>query len=484
LSDVPAQREHLTLWAQEQKINIRQWFVDNNVSAGKAAEKVGRQGYLDLVEAIKEDKVRTVLVVEPSRVAREWGDGGLFLRLMAEKRVHVVVVSAHREVRVYDADQFADHVYTSTRYSREQTERMTNWRARKDRAGEHAAGNPYGWVREPIIVDRQIKTRWTHHPEQYAICRRIVDELLGGSTPGQVANALNVDGIPGPGSEHHKRDVQWTSRTVRQMVSMPRWAGWYGRPIDSKRYIDYEMVRPSDEFPPIYRDMDERDAVMAILEKGRRRVGYSPKSHRLLSGMVRCARCEAKLISEGSGGSRTYVIRHAGRSNARRTNGTPCTGPLSIDGQDVEDLVTIEVAAYIARRGWEQTSQGEDTAKLETQLQEALSRRAALVAEIAANPKRASLLYAAADTVDDEIADLERRAEAARKTVRHIDGTDAARKWASDDIDERRSVLADLVDCVTIEPGPMVRRNGMVWERLPFDPERVQVRYHGWRDER
>jgi hypothetical protein len=90
---------------------------------------------------------------------------------------------------------------------------------------------------------------------------------------------------------------------------------------------------------------------------------------------------------------------------------------------------------------------------------------------VAANPDLAEDLREALALVRDELANLDAKIASTRAKAVTLDGEDLARRWLSEDLTARRTVLADLVSRVDVGIG----RQG----RDSFDNhvDRVRVRY-------
>nr|WP_255356776.1 recombinase family protein [Thioclava sp. SK-1] len=83
-------------------------------------------------------------------------------------------------------------------------------------AGKSAGGQTFGYraVRAFDETGERLRGDLDIHPEEAAVVRRIMEDYAGGLSPKKIAEALNLERIPGPrGGSWGGLDHSWQSRT-------------------------------------------------------------------------------------------------------------------------------------------------------------------------------------------------------------------------------------------------------------------------------
>ncbi|HEY2178076.1 MAG TPA: recombinase family protein [Caulobacteraceae bacterium] len=180
-------------------------------------------------------------------------------------------------------------------------------------AGRLPGQPPYGYAADPGVVDGAVvKGRWRTVPAEAAIVRRIFADYLAGASPGQIAAALNAQGVPSP------RGTLWAAQTIRgcpaRATGILNTAAYngeivWGRTVGAKdrrsgtvrsRIADPARMRrvPREDLRLV--DAATWAAVKArqdVLAHGRPEAARTPRH--LLQGLLRCAGCGRPMRATG-----------------------------------------------------------------------------------------------------------------------------------------------------------------------------------------
>lgn len=204
----------------------------------------------------------------------------------------------------------------------------------------------YGWIRKGSDAGRIIE-------QESEIVRRIFREFLDGETPTAIARELNLDGIASPSGK------MWDVPTVKVIITNPRYAGmalYRGshRLESSKQHDGISKLLTDDAGNPLMGSWDAiispNDWFKAQNEANHRReannvdrtnYGGRERGKYLLSGIVRCSKCQTPL--EGRFSKRLNYAAY--RCPARGRSGA--CGSTSRKMQPIDDLVEILMQEYI-----------------------------------------------------------------------------------------------------------------------------------------
>ena len=288
---IPTQLEDCRALAERHGWSVVDEFCDAGFSAYKGNRGPG------LAQA-KERAIRSapcVLVVQDlDRLARGAGDapgaadhlGELFFAL---RRQGVTLWS----VRTGEVDSLRAVLEGERGYS-ESERKSTAVRAGLKRRAER--GQPVGAIPEGYCVEGSIDANGRAHTERVidserrAIVDRIMDSVEAGHAFGEIARALNLDGL------RTRRGKRWTARPVRHIVLNEDYTGATGYP----RLID----------------PDRWQRIVAGVRSGRPRTGRRPAAAYLLKGVGFCGLCGGPLYVRPLAAGRFYVC-----ANVRQATG-------------------------------------------------------------------------------------------------------------------------------------------------------------------
>jgi excisionase family DNA binding protein len=289
-------------------------------------------------------------------------------------------------------------------------------------------------------------------PEEAALLQEAARRILAGETLGMVVRDWKDRGIPGPRSSY------WSVHALRWTLIHPRLAGW----------ITYKgEILGRGTWPAILDDTTSAELRLHLADPTRGKQSYSAPRH-LLVGFLRCGRCGGRLNTRPcrNGKYRAYVCQQKPRG----------CGNLGIRVHQLDALVTREALAKIeelrGRALWWGARQPDPS------LAETIER-------YRNDLHRAGQDYYVEHIIDRkqflEIRDrLNRALVQERKEIvplrvdrllRRFKRRSPLTEWPNLSLEERRAVLAVVVDHVVIHPAP--RGTGR------FHPERVEIRWFG-----
>lgn len=284
--------------------------------------------------------------------------------------------------------------------------------------------------------------------EEATIIRECVRFVLGGMSVRWIAGELNRRGIKTSAGN------AWHPGPLGKLLVSERIVG--------KRVHHGEVVGKAD-WPAIIDEVTHKRVVVTLA--ARTPVGRRGRTPWLLTGLLRCERCGAALVSNTDiGGIRRYVCRKA--------PGYKGCGGLGIKAHDLEellgDLVTERLADVEARRS---AVAGPDDGDEIAELDRIAAMRVELADDkVAGRVSRETALEDAA-ALDRHQRAIETELAAKVHAVAPLDFVIAegfvGRRWEDLKAHEQRVVLDALVDHVTVAPAS-------TRGSTKFEPERVR----------
>lgn len=309
-----------------------------------------------------------------------------------------------------------------------------------------ASGLPHGGVR-PFGYEAD---RMTVRPDEAAVIVAVVARFLAGESLRSLAVWMTDQEIPTV-----RGAAVWQTTTLRNFIKSPRIAGL--------REHRGEIVGTA-AWPAIISVEDHRRVLARIAElaSSSRR---SPRRY-LLSGMLRCHKCEGRLFSSARTNSRRYVCMsgpdHGG------CGGTYVTAP------PVEELIADAVLYRLDSPEMAETLTGRaaDTSEASA-LADTLAADRAQLDELAglyaSRQIGAREWMTARRPIEDRISDTERRlARLTRsETIAGLagQGAELRRQWSTLNLTRQAAIVAAVLDHAVIGPGDPAARS--------FDPARV-----------
>jgi DNA invertase Pin-like site-specific DNA recombinase len=263
-------------------------YRDTDRSASRFATKV-REDFKRLIDDLERNTFDADILAiwESSRGSRRVGEWVDLVDLCKERSVRIWVTT---HGRLYDPANARDRrSLLEDAVDAEYESDKTSERIRRDVLASAEKGKPHGKNIFGLqrVYDEQTREllRVEEHPAQAPVVKEAARRILAGETFYAVAKDFNERGIPArrPTRKDHRSNYGWTAPAVKQMLTMPAYAG--------KRQHQGEIV--GDAIWPAlieFETWQKLQTVMSPVE--RKRTNDWPAKH-LLAGIALCGVCGA-----------------------------------------------------------------------------------------------------------------------------------------------------------------------------------------------
>lgn len=416
-------------------------YVDDDVSAysGKA-----RPQYRAMLEAIREGQVDAVLVWHMDRLHRRPIELEEFADVCTRAGVKDVV-TLHGEFDLGTGDGLLVARLMAAVAANESDAKSRRTKRKQRELAERGLPSgggvrPFGFAPDRLHLDEA----------EADVIRTLATRLLAGEPLVSLVKWLQENDV------HTVTGKEWRSPTIRNLLMSPRIAGL--------REHQGQVVGKA-AWPPIIPEADY-ERIVALLSDPARRTNRTARTY-LLSGLVRCGKCGAKMVTGRSRERRRYMCRTGPDFGG-------CGGIMI--SATVEELVTDAVlyrldtpelaAAIDGRQRADETSAAlsesiaEDTAQLDE-----------LAGLYATKQITAPEWIAARKPIEGRLqANRRRQANRAGSTVLagHIGNASALRReWPQMNLGRQAAIVRALISHITIGPGTQGARS--------IDPARVAI---------
>lgn len=310
------------------------------------------------------------------------------------------------------------------------------------------AGRPHGGGRRPFGFNDD---RITHRAEEAATFREIAARALAGESLTSLARWLDATGV------RTVKGNPWRTPTLRELLTNPR--NW-----GLRTHLDAEPVKAVWE--PIISQADGERLRTMLLDPARR-TNRTARRY-LLSGLCRCGRCGAVMVSHPRGEVRRYACKTG--VNQKGCNGT------YIAAASLEEFI-VEAVLYRldspemgkALAGGVDTD--EDVVRLNETVRELTASRNDFARMLANGEVTKQEWSVMRETVDSQLrlaqgslANLTKRT-AVDAYIGKAD--DLRRQWADLNLTRQAAIVKAVLNHVTVVPAAVRGRHGL-------DPDRIQ----------
>lgn len=416
-------------------------YIDNDLSAysGKA-----RPAYQRLLDDVRDGLRDGVIVYHMDRLTRRPIELEDFVAALDQAKVTAVrFVSGHSDLGTADGLTMA-RILAALAANESATKSR---RVRRKMEQNAAAGLPHGGNPRPFGYEAD---KVTIREDEAFVLRTLAARFLAGESLRSLAVWLESEGIPTVTGK------QWRTTTLHDMLASGRIAGLREH---------QGVVVGAATWPPIISEDDHHRILARMAERavsGRR----TPQRY-LLTGLLRCGKCQGRLWSSPRKDTRRYVCL-SGPDHQGCGGITVTADPLErliadavmyrLDTPALADALAGKTAAddqmaAVAER------LSEDTAQLD-ELATAYSARAITMRE----------WMHARRPIEERINDAQRRLARATRTdaLRGLVGNgDALRtQWAGLSLGRQHAIVSAILDHAVIAPGTQGARS--------LDPDRVK----------
>lgn len=421
---------------------VAEEYVDNDLSAysGKA-----RPSYARMVADIEDGARDAVLAYHVDRLTRRPLELEQLVGVLGKAGVRDVRFVAGGDLDVANGDGLLIMRVLSAVAAGESDNKSRRIRRKMDEVA--ASGMPHGGYRRPFGFEDDKRT---HRPEEAEIIRVLTARYLAGESFRSLAGWLEAEGV---------RTVDgrpWLSGTLRGLLSSGRIAGL--------RRHRGQIIGPA-AWEPIISEGDHARVLARMAERAT--TGARSPRRYLLSGLLRCGRCDNRLFSAARQDRRRYVC-----SSGPDHHGC---GKLTVVAPPVEELIadavlyrldSPEMADALAGRA----AADEATAAIAEQLAGDQAQLQDLAAMYGRKVIGVREWMAARNPIEARIRDAERRmARATRnQALAGLPGNGSAlrARWSDLNLDRQHAIVAAVLDHAVIRPGSAGAR--------ALDPSRVQ----------
>ncbi len=420
---------------------IAEEYVDNDLSAYSGKR---RPAYQRMLDDLRDGYRDAVIVYHADRLTRRPIELEQFLEVLSAAKVRHVRFVTGADVDIASGDGLMVLRMMAAVAASESASKGRRIRRKLDDVA--AAGRPHGGSRRPFGFEND---RITHRPDEAAIIRTLAARFIAGDSLSSLVRWLDTTEV------RTVFDTPWRTGTVKDMLSSARIAGL-------RRHRD-EIVGPA-VWKPIITD-NQRSAILAQMAQRSVTRERSPRSY-LLSGMLRCGKCEATLYSMRRETTRRYVCSSGAdhRGCGRLTVVAPPLEELIVDAV-LYRLDTPQLAAALEGR----TAADHQTIALGDALAQDRQRLDEL-AHMWGNKEISRGEWSIArQPIDTHIRDTERRLA----TITRSDalaglignGTTLRTQWADLNLTRQHAIVKAVLDHAIINAGTNGARH--------LDPNRV-----------
>ncbi|MFA5162077.1 MAG: recombinase family protein [Elusimicrobiales bacterium] len=441
---IPAQLKALREYALKKGGSIIAEFIDEAESARSA----DRPKFQEMIYAAKQKicPFDTILVWKFSRFARNREDSILYKKLLRKHGVDVVSInepiddtpSGHLMEAMLEA---VDEFYSLNLSS----DTIRGMRENAARGFCNGGAAPYGYKRLKVMVNGNEKAKLDIEPAEASVVRRMFEMAIKGLGTKEITKVLNSEGAK------TRAGFPWSKTVIHYMLTNETYTG----AVIFNRYAKHEEVRrkkPEDKLirvenaHPAIVDKETFNKVVALMKSRAPQIMHPREagSDYLLSGMVYCGKCGAKLI--GSAAKSSKFFYYACQNYLKRGKSVCDCG--FVPRKKLEDAVIAKIRERVVTK--------ENLGKLVQDINEELlaskgglrDRIAEKDLQIVDANKRLQKLYNALETGHVKVEDLAPRIKQLREQLKALEGMKAAlnAEYAKETINVSDKELKDYSD--------------------------------------
>lgn len=432
------------------------WYVENDTSAYKKrrvprvdplgnrydAYRVIRPVWHQALADLRAGVITGLVVYDLDRLARDPRDLEDAIEVVQHYGATIVSAGPSTIDLTTDAGIMAARIQVTmaNKSSADTARRVARAHLENARKGVAVGGvRPFGFEADKV----------THRPDEAAMIRQAAADVIAGVPLRRIADDWQASGVTSP------RNRPWRGSTIRQMLKGPRLAGW--RVHQGKIATDADGNPVRGQWEPIL-DQDTFDRVQTVLARpeGRRRVPRKGARHYLLTGIIRCGKCNSLMYGNGYGGDngRHYYVCQGSTGDKHI---------VSISGHGTDDAITQLVLARLASEDIEAPAASYDG---DARLAEVKTKITSLMAAFTDGRLSEQVVFPQVERLEAERDRLtaDREAFIAATAGPRVDRITPA-EWEAMDTDRRRAVVERLLSAVLILPAKQ-RQNRLDLDRI------------------
>jgi site-specific DNA recombinase len=439
---VKRQVEDCRRTAEQLGWTVAEEYVDNDVSAYSGKRRPAYERMLtDIAEGLRD----AVIVYHADRLTRRPLELEQFLEVITTAQVRHVRFASGGDIDIANGDGLLVLRMLAAVAANESAAKSRRVRRKMVEVAE--AGRPHGGSNRPFGYQADMTTV---NQEEADVIRSVAERFIAGESLGSLCRWLEDTGVKTPANG------RWRTSTLRNVLANGRIAGL--------REHNGEVVATAVWDPII--TLEQRERILQVIESRRTSNRRTPRSY-LLSGMLRCHRCNHRLYAAARNNSRRYVC-----SSSHDHGG--CGGTM-ITALPVEELITNAVLYRLDTPELAETLKGQArrntaTAEMADELAADREQLDELAALYAAKRITSREWLTARSPIEERISVNERRIaqqsehQAAASHAGH--GEELRRRWEQLSLTQRHAIIKSVLDHAVIHAGTPGARQ--------LDPNRVE----------
>lgn len=428
-------------------------YADNSVSATTGKP---RPAFEKLLGDIARGTVSGVVVWHLDRLTRSMKDLSRIIEAGQKHRVNIACVHGV-SLDLGDATGVAvAQILTAIAAMETRHKGDRQKAANAQRAGKGEAF----WSRSPFGYDRTKDGRVFTVPVEAAAIKEAADLVLGGATLSSIVRKWNTSGLRTTAVSRDRKDKTaslnqggpWGVTQLRRVLLSERYAG--------TRTYNGVPQEVAGQWEAIL-DADTSRRLKEVLTDPRRRTAPDDlNSKYLLSGILVCAKCGAKMFAAPA------PAKAGGKRMVYRCFGGYC---LQRGLEPIDDLIQTVIVSRLAMPDAARLfSTGDSTTELRAKAQGIRERRDSLAALLAEGLLSVTTVREQAGKLTRELGAVEsaiRAAEGTNPAAAVIGSNDVAAAWSELPLGTQRQIIRGLL---TVSLMPAGKGRG-------FDPDQVQI---------
>lgn len=456
---------------KKRKVKIRDEYGEE-----RYVWRVIRPVWAEAMRALRSGKINALMVYDLDRLARDPRDLEDAIDAVVYHGAKIVsAASSGINLETSDGQAWARvMVAMANKSSADTARRVKRSHLSRAREGTPVGGSrPFGYLPDKV----------THDPVEAPLIRQAVEDLLNGASMRSIAERWEAMGVK------TVRGKPWDRSVIRSLLSNPRLAGWrvhQGKIAVDKNGNPVRLVHPAalaaldecgkptrvknpiggEPIEPLL-DQDTFDRLQAVLVRpdNRKRKPRRGAHQYLLSGIMRCATCQAVMYGNYTGktksGAERYVYGCQGTSADKHT--------VAISGHGVDAFMTEAILKHLAETSFEKPEVSFSGDERLGQIREAIT-------ELMAAHREGQLSGAIVFPQVQQLEEEQHKLEAARSEfIRETSGPSTIEitpeGWEGMSTDKRRAVFGTLIEAILVKPATVrgttldTSRLEVIWRR-------------------
>ena len=237
------------------------YYLDDGISG----TRFDRPAFIEMMEAIEDGRIGTVLVKDMSRLGRDYLKVGQIVEMFRQKDVRLIAVNDGTDTLHGDDDFLPFRNIMNEWYAKDTSKKIRSTFKAKGEAGKHVASSPpYGYMKDP-----DDKNRWIVDEKAAEVVRRIFQLTLEGKGPFQICKILEADKVEIPAYHQQKLGMglwqnrelkypyRWTSSSVASILTRKEYLGHTVNFKTRKHFKDKKSHYVAQKYWQIFEDTQE-----------------------------------------------------------------------------------------------------------------------------------------------------------------------------------------------------------------------------------